>query len=267
MYGAGTPLDPYSTLDLDPTHRPWQGGEAGLVGLIRRSPRIQTGVSACALIIAGQSNGANHMGGTYNVFYDTQVDVLNFRDGGIYPVTTPIVGASGIDGQWLGRLGDILVDNGHYDRVILVPVAVGNTSVSDWSDGNVRNNIITAVRRCRALGLPPRVLWQQGENDTATSQSDYAARLTRVISRSQIDGGPTIPWLLGRSTYNAGGPIATVRAAIASLVNGVSIFDGADTDTLTGTTYRTPELTHFNLAGGQAAAELWRQALIAANLA
>jgi hypothetical protein len=260
MFSVGAPSDPFYRQELDNGHI--ANNRTGLYTL--RSPRRNPGDRELVLIVAGQSNSANYMGGSYTVFYDSKVDTLNYLDGGIYNTGVTILGADGTQGNWLGRLGDIFIDYGDYDHVTLVPVSAGNSFVADWDTGNLRFNILVAQRRCSSLGLlPTAILWQQGENDVATSQATYAARLSSVINRSRFDG-LTVPWFLGKSTYAAGVANPTVRAAIDSLVNGVDVLAGADTDTLTGTENRTAELTHFNLAGGIAAAALWRTAILAA---
>jgi len=96
-----------------------------------------------------------------------------------------------------------------------------------------------------------------------TSQANYASRLTSIISAVRAHGVDfAAPWVVGKCSYNGGATSAGVRAAQASVVNGTDIFQGGDTDTLTGTSvYRSSGDVHFTAAGANAAAELWKSAI------
>jgi hypothetical protein len=261
MFNLGTPTDPFAAKILDLAHRPFSDAS----DRDQRSPRLVAGDRTLVLIAAGQSNIANYMdtASFYTVTNTAKVDNLNFLDGGVYDFGTKVLGADGIYGIWLGKLADLMIDDDFYDRVIIVPLGVGNSYVSDWAAGNLRDHILVAQRRCAALGLTPdAIMWQQGENDDAITQADYTSRLQVVIDRARSEF-PPVPWLLAKSTLHAGATIATVRAAIDAMVDGETIFAGPDTDALTGLTNRKADLTHFNLTGGMAAAALWQTSLLA----
>src|SRR5262245_16246844 len=79
------------------------------------------------------------------------------------------------------RLADLLVSNSKFDRVIIVPVAIGGTSVAMWATGGVLSNCITAaMARLASRGIVPGMtnvtfafVWGQGESDGGTSQAAY----------------------------------------------------------------------------------------------
>lgn len=258
---AGTALNPF--LITETTANP---SYKSLVGKVVSTPLLLPGDRTFTGLIAGQSNGANYAtGANYTPTNADKIDNLNFIDGGTYKGADPALGASGSGSSWLFRFADKLISGGLYDRVILVPIAVGATSVLDWlPSGIVGKHFAAASARCANVGLvPSAILWQQGEADHAMTQATYKTNLLSVIGSSRA-AGFVAPWLVGKSTYNGGVTSAPVRAACAEVVNGLDVFAGADTDTLTGTANRDAGLTHFNAAGADAAATLWKAAVDAA---
>jgi carbohydrate esterase-like sialic acid-specific acetylesterase len=163
------------------------------------------------------------------------------------------------------RMADKLIDDGVFDRVILANACVGATTILDWvSTPSLHRRLIVAPRRLAAVGLAVSAfLWMQGEGDHGTSQANYASRLATLIGTPRAEAF-NAPWLIGLCTYTEGATDANVRAAQAAAVNGVDIFAGADTDTLTGTTiYRAPDNIHFKDGGRTAAGDLWAAAIAA----
>lgn len=236
-----------------------------------RTPRLTAGENTAVFIVAGQSNAANCLDSSYSANNASKIDNFNLFDGGVYAASDPLLGCT-IDSAGLGnlffRFSDKLITAGSYDRVILAPVAVGGTLVQHWEQAAPLNlRPIVAARRLASVGLPVTAfIWMQGETDAAngTSQSSYADSLSGVISSVRGEGFSQ-PWLIGKCTYNSGNTSSTIRSAQAAVVNGTDIFAGADSDTLTGTSVnRQADNTHFKAAGGDAAASLWRDAVIAA---
>src|SRR5215831_14705799 len=90
------------------------------------SPR-PTAPSSLTIVTLGQSNAANFA----QCHYQSVTDVLNFNlyDGKCYRAIDPLVGASGDGGNFATRLGDILIWRGFAERVILAPIAMGNTKI------------------------------------------------------------------------------------------------------------------------------------------
>lgn len=233
-------------------------------GRIRIDPRPFQTDSTLVSVCVGQSNIANTVtGGEYTPAHITSVANLNPFDGAIYLGKDPALGCTQNTGSWLFRFADKIVNHGRFDRVVIVPVGVGSTSVTDWSTGVLKNHPLAAARRCAALGLAPTCfLWQQGESSHAMSKAAYKSNLQQVID-SLRNAGFDAPWFIGVSTYLFGTPSATIQQAQQEMPNGTDIFAGADTDTLTGLTYREANLNHFNPTGANAASALWRDAVLA----
>lgn len=231
------------------------------------SPRLVAGDRTAVLILTGQSNATNRMPATYYTPTNiSKVDLFNQFDGGTYVGTDPLPGCGDWpnSGHWFGRVADGLINDGVFDRVIMVPMAVGATAIAYHAPGGVLYpNMAMVHRRLSAVGLTPTaILWMQGESDTllGTSQASYSASLSAMIQGLR-DNGYGTPWLLSKCTRREIGTSAAVRASIDAAINNVDVFAGPDLDTLSGSTYRDADNTHLTPAGGIAAADMWKSAI------
>jgi hypothetical protein len=81
-----------------------------------------------AVILAlGQSNSANHADLRFKSKYQSKV--INYFDSLCYYASSPLLGASGVRGEFLTPMADFLIESGVYDTVIIVPVGVGDTAI------------------------------------------------------------------------------------------------------------------------------------------
>ncbi|MBX5089341.1 sialate O-acetylesterase [Rhizobium lentis] len=223
------------------------------------------------IVFIGQSLSVNSVPTAYTPV-NSNIDQLNIWDGKLYKAKDPLLGINGGDSQhrgtWLLRMADKLISDGHYDRVIIVPMGVGNTRVGQWSDPNLEpylfNRINTAGLRMRDAGLPcTAIMWGQGESDTSanTSQASYAASLQKVIGEFKR-AIPGCPFLVAQEAYYYGNTSAAVLAAQASVVDNVHVFAGENVE-LIGPSGRYDN-THLNESGADQRATLAVSALVAA---
>ncbi|QIG74525.1 putative acetylesterase protein [Rhizobium phage RHph_Y25] len=214
------------------------------------------------IVFIGQSLSVNSVKWAYTPV-NTNIDQLNIWDGKLYKAKDPLLGINGGSnggGTWLLRMADKLISDGLYDRVIIVPMAVGNTRVGQWSDPNLEpylfKRINTVGLRMRDAGLPcTAIMWGQGESDTAanTSQSSYAASLQKVIGEFNR-AIPGCPVLVAQEAYYYGNTNAGILAAQASVVNNSTVFAGENVE-LIGPSGRYDN-THLNDAGADQRATL-----------
>lgn len=219
--------------------------------------------STAVLVFVGQTsvNGVP----TQYVPVNENIDQLNIYDGKLYRARDPLLGIAGSTtthkrGTWMLRMADKLIADGLYDRVILVPMAVGNTRVDQWADALNRpflfSNINVVGLRMRDAGLPcTAIMWGQGESDTSanTSQESYAASLQKVIAEFKR-AIPGCPFLVAREAYYYGNTNAGILAAQASVVDNQTVFAGENVD-LIGPSGRYDN-THLNAAGAEQRATL-----------
>jgi hypothetical protein len=257
MFAPGSISDPLVLAGLA-SYR----GLQSTVGRTEREPRLRTGENTFVGIVAGQSNSANYATDTYSPTNAGKVDNLNVFDGGVYAAAQPLLGCEGAGGNWMIRCADKMIAAGMFARVIWVPLGLGGSPVAPWKQGGELSQLLTvAFKRCAALGLPvSAVLWQQGEADNTlgTSQAQYLADLQSAIAGPRLLGF-NAPWFVAKGSYVDGSYSVAVRTAQTQIVNGTTIFAGADTDTLGGA--NRSDGVHLSSAGCDANATLWKNAL------
>lgn len=229
------------------------------------------GERTAVIVFIGQSLSVNSVPVAY-VPVNSNIDQLNIWDGKLYKAKDPLLGINGGDpahrGTWLLRMADKLISDGHYDRVIIVPMGVGNTRVGQWSDPNLEpylfRRINTVGLRMRDAGLPcTAIMWGQGESDTSanTSQASYAASLQKVIGEFNR-AIPGCPVLVAQEAYYYGNTNAGILAAQASVVNNSTVFAGENVELIPPS--GRYDNTHLNEAGADQRATLAVAALKAA---
>lgn len=270
MVGAISTPDPMALPNEYAAQFP--GGNRSTQGKTLRDPRTLPAATTGVFIIAGQSNACNITPSASTLSHGANIHNLNVYDGGLYSGADPLIGCQNVPtrgpGNVFTRMADKLITDGKYTNVVLIPIAIGATTVHSWvADITLNQKIIVAARRAAAINLPVKAfLWMQGEIDNAngTSQVSYAADLASVIAIPR-NAGFSAPWLIGKCTWNLGTSSAAVQAAQAGIINGTTIFAGANTDSLTGTAVnRQADNTHLSDAGAVSAGNLWAAAIEAA---
>lgn len=230
-------------------------------------PRLVPGERTAVILIAGQSNGANSLPVLYTPAH-ARVHNVCIQNGGMYQAADPLLGCEYGGGCFATRLGDMLVDAGMYDRVILVPISLFGTSMEQWT-GPLLHRFGVAASRARALGLTfTHVLWHQGESDNSleTPRAVYL-RMARQLVAAMRAVGITAPVLFARACTFTGSLAFSaaeleIRGAQTDILDpALGIFPGPDTDML-GPPYRAGGV-HFNAAGGTAVAQGFKAAMAA----
>jgi hypothetical protein len=252
---------------MPPHHGVYEVESYNYTGRTRVHPDTAKTGNYHAFITWGQSQGTNVGTTPHTVVNTTTLFNVSLQNGAIYQAQDPLLSIPGTGGSIWAKLGDALITNAVYDRVILLPLNIGSTGIADWRNNGVVNYRIRAgVSRLFALGIPVNritILAMIGESDAAagTSQATMQAGYTEV--RSIFDGfGLTSPMWVPKETWVLGASNATIRAAQTAVANGTTIKAGPDFDTLDNTN-RSGGQTDFNDPGVAAAAVLWRTALTA----
>ena len=127
-------------------------------------------------------------------------------------------------------------------KVLLVPVAMGNTAFSTgfWrAGGGGDSQAIARANAAMALsgGTNQFVMtdWHQGEGDRTSSQATYSADLDALIARwrSSITGATNAPFLVGALLAGGAQTTAAISAALADLPNRVAFTALVDSAGLT----------------------------------
>jgi hypothetical protein len=277
--GGGSPSDPFFTNPVPQTETPVINVTAANV---LRSQTVNTSVRNLIIIAAGQSNIVNVAPSNYTPTNSTVLDNFDITSGAIYAAVDPLMGcnwvlSSTVNGNPMLRLADNLITAGKFDRIIIVPVALGGTSVAQWFTDYPSGRIESALNRIASHGIVAGtnvtiiVIWAQGETDNqnGTTQSTYTTTLNSGIAASRA-AGFTGTWFVAEQTWLSGTTSAAVQAAQAAVVNhGSNVWAGPNADALNGsvcgsgsaTACRQGDNTHFSDAGSFSDAAAWQAAL------
>ncbi|WP_315804027.1 sialate O-acetylesterase [Bradyrhizobium sp. SZCCHNS3002] len=287
LSGPGAP-DPLQITDVVQGGGLW-ANDAGYNDLnafgartLRTAPQINTGIKNLVLIIAGQSNGATEAPSAYVPTNGSAIDNLNIYDGGIYPWVDPPLGSTWAYQSFGGtgstcatlqscghvgaRIADIFISGngtvpaGTFNRVIIAPVAVGGTSISQHSIGGpLYNRICQAMQRLANRGITPSVtnttfaiVWVQGESDTGTTLAAYQAALNNIQAKA-VSCGFSGRFFVNIQTWLSGTVNPTIQSAQSGIVDNTKFWAGFNADSL-GSGNRIADNTHFNDSGVSALA-------------
>lgn len=255
-------------------------GYSSTAGRTLRSSAINPAQRTLVLFIDGQSNMASVGPSSFTPVNGAAIDNFNIYNGATYATTDPVLGSSYDSTLGVGSLGpriaDQLITNGKFDRVILVPVAIGGTSISIHAAGGILyDRVCVGMRRLAVRGIVPGAtgvtfayLWGQGESDHGTAQGTYQGYFGQIVARAQNCSGLSAQFngriFVNRETLLSGVTDATIQAAQSALVNNTTIFAGGDIDSLTGAN-RQADNTHLSAAGQAAAATLIYNAMHASG--
>lgn len=120
----------------------------------------QTSRSA-VLLVAGQSNAANHHGQRFSSRHGGHL--LNFFGGQCFEAASPLLGSTGSTGEYWTELGNLLLETGKYDLVVLAPVAITGSPVASWAiGGSYYAELLKMADQLRKAGYTPsQLLWHR----------------------------------------------------------------------------------------------------------
>ncbi|MET4170953.1 hypothetical protein ABIB99_002035 [Bradyrhizobium sp. LA6.1] len=248
MVGGVSPPDPFTLYDTNSLNAiQTTGGYRITSGRSVRSSAINSGIKNLVLLTAGQSLITNVGPTLYVPTNGGVIDNLNVYDGQLYDCAGPLLGTSYTPSQSppLGpgnvvlRVADALITNGRFDRVIIVPLAIGNTNISSWGDsgGIHANRTQVAMRRLAARGITPGTtgvtfadLMANGHRDFAdgTSQAAWTASYNSYQSTLRATGYNGRSFVCSESA--SGQTSNAIRSAQAAVRNGTTVCDGGDID-------------------------------------
>ena len=242
-------------------------------GKTSATPTVGTGT--LVLIVNSQSVADNTLPTAVTPTNTTKVLQLDVYNQTVYQAAGNLLGTDGTGGtgctttgNYQVYLADKLVTDGKFSQVILVPVGIGGSSVQDWSPVGMLNQrarvSCLAVRAKGWIGSGASfgILYDQGNadaNNNTLHGVPTAATWESLFGQwqSTFAGlGCNFPIFVATETMQANVTNATIQGAQAAVVDNVSVFAGANTDSLTGTTNRW-DGTHLTNVGGQSNANLW----------
>lgn len=212
-------------------------------------------------LAVGQSNAANYGDGKYT----PKNEVYNYYEGNLYRAKEPLLGAEGSGSSPWTRLADMVIDKGLYKKVIIVPCAIGGSSIQCWSEGDCRVKLEKTLNYLTKDNIQlTHVLWFQGETDNVdnTSSTQYKNNLKKIIELIRTDQKNAIfyPSITSYFPFNNNKPfgidsnITNAQIDVIKEVNNVK--SGPNTDSLNLAFYRV-DAVHFTEKGLDRLAHEW----------
>lgn len=264
--GGASVVDPFLTLtpnyDVGDGSRAHYNTIGAQVALI--DPRPVPGERSEAIIIRGQSTASNWGGGTSYVALSSRSHMGNPFNGAVYPARDPMFFCDGVLGTPISALGDQRIALGLVERVLVINTAWGTSSSLQQADtsGQLWKSYLVAVNFLLAHGWKQsqiKEMFIHGEKDAESAianpslwAANYVTNIN-TIAANKATLGLTFPMWISRCTFPYGswvtsdpnsalwtpGAAATaIRGAQLSVVNGTTIRQGFDTDTIRGSSGR-----------------------------
>lgn len=223
-----------------------------------------------AVILAmGQSNAANHAGQRFASRHGERI--VNFFNGECFVAGSPLLGATGMHGEYWTESANALLDSGAYDSVVLRVVAVAGVEISRFARDGDLNPLVAAAAADLARGgyRVTHALWVQGESDAlaATSADDYQARFLSVLGTLRAaQSDPRLRVFVGVATkcllfrpYDPQSPVALAQKLLGE--SGGPLRAGVDSDALLSPLDRYDDC-HFAGSGAEKAARAWAELIV-----
>lgn len=158
--------------------------------------------------------------------------------GKCYSAESPLLGASGLEGEYLTLMGDALIKKGPVRNVILVDKSIGGSKVSDWANqGRYTSDLVSTLNTMKLKYRVTDIIWHQGESDFTSNTSSREYRKTfqeleLILNQANVNASIfiVISTICGYNpTWIAKNPVATAQK---SLINERDIFLGIDADAI-----------------------------------
>jgi lysophospholipase L1-like esterase len=198
--------------------------------------------------------------------------VFNYFRGRCYAAIDPLLGTGGDGGNVWTLIATELVQQRHFEAVVLVTIAIGGTSIAQWAPGgNFHAHLLSAVEAVGPAFSYTHVFIQQGEADLLehTTAEDYFYRFAEVIAALRQSGVDAPIFVAIETGYCDGkwtppkpnNPIAEAQRRVIAAHDG--LYFGADMDAALNSASDRYDGCHMSGTGARKLARLWTQAIAA----
>jgi hypothetical protein len=217
------------------------------------------------LLAIGQSNAANHAEKKFTTQYPQQV--FSYHAGKCTVASSPLLGATGEEGEFITPLADHLIKSGTYKSVVIVAFGVGGTPIARWQkDGDLNEMLVAIIGDLKKTYKITDVVWHQGESDfeLKTSAKVYVhsfRSLMETLTGLGVNARVFISVSTKCGANEAWSPDNPTAAGQRMLVDNKTIFLGADTDALLKKADRREDDCHLGESGQVKAAAAYADAM------
>jgi len=216
------------------------------------------------ILAIGQSNSANSGRHRFKTKY--QARVFNLFDGKCYNAQSPLLGASGGQGEFMTPLADKLIESNIYDQIIIIASGISGTPISRWAKNGDLNAMLIQTLKPLIKQYPiTDIVWHQGERDYQiyTHTDTYNSKfLSMYQSLKNIGVSAPIHIAIATKCFYKSGDNNPVADAQKMLIKDYDdIFLGANTDEIVRSKDRF-DGCHFNKNGQEITANAFAEKII-----
>jgi hypothetical protein len=220
----------------------------------------ETGV----LLVIGQSNSANHAEKKLTTHHPSHV--VNYYNGHCYVAGSPLLGATGEQGEFITEVADQLIDRKIYQDVVILSSGIGGSSITRWQvDGDLNQMLMDTLSLMKEYKVTD-ILWHQGETDFGLSLNEKIYEKSfNSLKTSLRDAGVAAPFFIALATKCGDNPYWVpknpVTTAQGKLADKQTIFLAANTDELLTVKDRQKDLCHLSESGQMKSAAAYAEAI------
>ncbi|RZK47855.1 MAG: hypothetical protein EOO87_21155, partial [Pedobacter sp.] len=177
--------------------------------------------SVAYILTLGQANAGNT-----SISLDTAGSgVYSYYKGKIYPAADPMIGSESYGGSVWPSVGDSLIKEQLYKKVIYLPLAVGSTDIENWASGASSLLLKKTLEDLKKKNIKlTHIVWHQGESNNGTSKEEYKKNLNKILSviRNSGQSAPfycSIASFTPLSKYHVSGIDTNIQQAQIEFIN------------------------------------------------
>jgi len=219
--------------------------------------------SIAYILTIGQANAGN----TSNWLDTAGAGVFSYYKGELYPAVDPMVGSNGYGGSVWPAVGDSLIKEKRFKKVIFIPIAVGSTNIQDWATGPCNALLKNTLEELKSKNVKlTHILWHQGESNNGTPKDEYKKNLEKILTDIR-ENGQSAPFYCSIASFSplskkfASGIDPSVQQAQIEFVNEhAGVLLGPNTDLLNMAMDRYDAI-HFSRSGKLKYINQWLECL------
>lgn len=220
--------------------------------------------STAVILVMGQSLSTNESSEKFSTKYPQSA--INYFNGKCYVSNSPLLGATGENGEFITPLADLLIESKKYKTIIIISTGIGGTAINRWqAKGDLNTMVSKTLDQLSSTYKITHIIWQQGESDylegTTTSayiNSFYSLSNTLLSKNIQAPIFIAISSKCGPKWID-NNPISTAQNL---LIDNKKIFLGVNSDKLLDSEDRTPDECHLMGSGQLKIAKSYSEAFL-----
>ncbi|MFA0267285.1 sialate O-acetylesterase [Vibrio cyclitrophicus] len=213
------------------------------------------------IVAFGQSNSANQA--EYKYTSQELEGVVNFYDGRCYQAKSPLLGATGLRGEWISKTAKNLIDNDVYNKVVVMSSGIGGTPIIRWArDNDLNQMFLNELQKISEKYVVTDMIWHQGETDKKYTPTEAYENMFLSMKETITEAGVNAPIFISIASV-CGSSFSypnKVTMAQENLVKKNNIYLGVNTDKLISPDMRF-DGCHFDKAGQEIAARVMAESI------